>query len=424
MVAISRFNWFQQVRRITIEFQAQAVTNPLTISNNVFGPSGFGTFNSYYISTPCCQFGTKSNSTGAANPAYLEQNNIEYANGPDSTCQGQTVGCNGFQWGVEYWGNNSQSNFNLIQGFACTGYEVGYNGANGGPNVQYNTLQGPIMAAQANCYTYGNGHGQYMEPEFGQYFSSTITPNNERRDAHLICKRGADHFSGFRGLQQPTYRDTDRPGVYCAVKLHSARQHLYLVHHGWLDTGSRKRHGANLHHTPGDYTAGYDQGGGYVGGGESTYELSERLWVHPLGGADGNLHWHRWDHALERRAFDRRDDYLTERGTDRAGDGYVHLLKWFYDQLQHDRRLWQRGEHVDFELYRAHDQQQRIGDCGECRFGQPERDGRRPDVAGLFHYIGRSYDLADLDIVGNQRRYFDAGGGRGEPAVGDVYVFR
>lgn len=180
------YNYFYFVRRITIEWQAQTVFNPLTISNNVFTTPGNGNFNTYYISTPCCQGGTYSASinNNAANPAFIEQNNVGIAEGPASTCTVMT-GCLGAIWWNEYAGNNSQANYNLVQGVFGTGYEIGYAGFSGNqPYVQYNSLEGPWMAGQQaiNISVGGqaSGPGVYMAQEFSGNpgFTCCNTPNN------------------------------------------------------------------------------------------------------------------------------------------------------------------------------------------------------------------------------------------------------
>jgi hypothetical protein len=164
------YNLFELVRRITVEYQMQMINHPLIVANNVFQKPINGNFNTFYISIPCCQFGSTFGSNTIA-PAIYEQNNIEIdvsTNPPSDQAE----------WAVEYWGNGSQATNNLVQGGFCTGYEVGYPGNSVSPSVQYNTIQGAVMAGNANCYTFGGGPGTYLSPEFNNsYMGATITPN-------------------------------------------------------------------------------------------------------------------------------------------------------------------------------------------------------------------------------------------------------
>lgn len=153
-------NYFKQNHRITIEFQAQTINHPLVISNNVFTDPLNGYFNSYIVSTPCCQFGATFGSP-TISPAYLFENNLAYSN------TGQ------FEWANEFWGNGSLGENNLIQGNICTGFVPGHSS---NMSISNNTIQGSIMAG-GSCSNYP-GSGAYISgPEDSSNAVQTIAGN-------------------------------------------------------------------------------------------------------------------------------------------------------------------------------------------------------------------------------------------------------
>ena len=331
------YNWFEFNRRITIEFQMQMINHPLIISNNVFDTPGNGNFNTYYISTPCCNYGSTFVSSTIV-PSYLEQNNVEI---DDSTGSG---GSDQAQWAVEYWGNGSLSNYNLVQGYFCTGYQVGYPGQNATPFVQYNSLEGPVMAQQANCYTYGGGHsGDYLAPEFNNsYQGATITPNITTATITSVPSV-APAISPASGAYNspPTVTLTD-PGYTSSSN--------YFPHGNtsiWYTTdGSTPVPGsgtARIYTGPPDRRAAGDhQGRRDVGHSESTHQLPGRLRLYSFWSGQRQLYQYRGRSAQQRRSHGRHEH--AERGADGSAYGDVHLFNGCDQQLQYHGRLRQLGE--------------------------------------------------------------------------------
>ena len=156
------FNYFTQIHRMSVEFQAQTVNHALINSSNVFSQPLNGYYETYAVSMPCCQYGHTFGSSTINFPAAYFQNNIQYS----------TISP-GFEWGVEAWGLGTQYLTNMIKGQLCLGFMPGNNS---GMQISYNVMQGPIIAGNSSCPNYSSPWSFYSQflPENGGAVPTTI----------------------------------------------------------------------------------------------------------------------------------------------------------------------------------------------------------------------------------------------------------
>jgi Bacterial Ig-like domain (group 2)/Beta xylosidase C-terminal Concanavalin A-like domain len=141
------YNYFEDIVRIWIEVQigVEDGGNPLVLRKNVFmNPAGSATYSGMAISAPCCQSsGPITHPTNTIPSDYIQSNvMINSLNSSNATVNG-----------IEMAGAGTQNTNNLTQGFFCNGVVWSYNSNNW--TISYNTLQGPMMATGAACYSLG-----------------------------------------------------------------------------------------------------------------------------------------------------------------------------------------------------------------------------------------------------------------------------
>jgi Bacterial Ig-like domain (group 2)/Chitobiase/beta-hexosaminidase C-terminal domain len=148
------YNYFLNIHRIEVEDQIGTINHPQIVSNNIYQDQSYAYYGSLGASLPCCQNGGIYAKVGL-DPGLQANNNV-YIN---SVHDG--LGClfcgsssnSGPAFTVEFWGNGSQGNNNLIQGNFGNGFEWGY--GSGDWQIEYNQICGPNMARQyANIANY------------------------------------------------------------------------------------------------------------------------------------------------------------------------------------------------------------------------------------------------------------------------------
>ncbi len=142
------FNYFLNIHRIEIEFQGGVISTKTTVNNNIFQDQVSPFYGSLGISTPCCQYMNFDEQASSVNPAVTDSNNVKV-----ETLTNSTTGC-GEVFAVEFWGQGSQGNNNLIQGNAignCPGFSGGgflWGFGAGAWQINNNIIQGAFMATK------------------------------------------------------------------------------------------------------------------------------------------------------------------------------------------------------------------------------------------------------------------------------------
>ena len=127
-------NDFGYIHRIAIEFQIFTAKGPLFIEHNSFHDFVDGYYSTMGISTPCCFDGSEAvNSTVS--------DNVLIANNPAPNAPPEYI-----PFAVEFWGDGSLAQHNLIQGYWDNGITWGY--VSPSTAIQYNNICGPNMAAK------------------------------------------------------------------------------------------------------------------------------------------------------------------------------------------------------------------------------------------------------------------------------------
>ena len=136
-------NDFSNIHRIAIEFQIFTAKGPLFIEHNSFHDFVDAYFSTMGISTPCCFDGTEAvNSTVS--------DNVLIANSPAPNAPPEYI-----PFAIEFWGDGSLAQNNLIQGYWANGITWGYVSAT--TAIQYNNICGPNMATN-NWYVSNEEH--------------------------------------------------------------------------------------------------------------------------------------------------------------------------------------------------------------------------------------------------------------------------
>ncbi len=136
-------NDFGFIHRIAIEFQIFTAKGPLFIEHNSFHDFVDGYYSTMGISTPCCFDGSEAvNSTVS--------DNVLIANNPAPNAPPEYI-----PFAIEFWGDGSLAQNNLIQGYWDNGITWGY--VSPTTTIQYNNICGPNMAAN-NWYVSNEEH--------------------------------------------------------------------------------------------------------------------------------------------------------------------------------------------------------------------------------------------------------------------------
>jgi Bacterial Ig-like domain (group 2) len=144
------YNYFNNIHRISIEFQPEVGNGAAPIfSNNVFSNPANGYYETYTLSLACCQWGTTQAVTTTENPSVYAQNNVIYS----------TVSP-GYTWGFEAWGYGAPYNNNMLQGYVCAGVVWAY--ITDTTSISDNIMQGPIMASGSSCPNYTPLNGTFI----------------------------------------------------------------------------------------------------------------------------------------------------------------------------------------------------------------------------------------------------------------------
>jgi Chitobiase/beta-hexosaminidase C-terminal domain/Bacterial Ig-like domain (group 2) len=124
-------NDFSEIHRIGMEMQPQPSDN-VVIQYNSLHDFINGYYSTMGISSACCD-------TGATSPGTIDSNNVLIANIPAANAPPEYI-----PFAIEFWGNGSLAQNNLIQGYWSNGITFGY-----APNavITDNNICGSVMAA-------------------------------------------------------------------------------------------------------------------------------------------------------------------------------------------------------------------------------------------------------------------------------------
>ena len=274
------YNYFNNIHRISIEFQPEVGNGAAPIfSNNVFSNPANGYYETYTLSLACCQWGTTQAVTTTENPSVYAQNNIIYS----------TVSP-GYTWGFEAWGYGAPYKNNMLQGYVCAGVVWAY--ITDTTSISDNIMQGPIMASGSSCPNYTPLNGTFIGIDGSNTTAGTsptetgnvtgATPSSVTSVAPTISPAsGSQTFPLTVTLTDPGYTSGSQPlgntGIWYttdgSTPVPGSGTAQYLASGGTFVLSARSN----------------GEGSRYVGNSAPANQLSGRLWFRAQRRGDSSL---------------------------------------------------------------------------------------------------------------------------------------